>query len=336
MRNIRKEQFSGCLIGQALGDALGFPMEGYPPDECARYVKEILRADRVGEISRASFPFGQYTDDTQLAREFLQSYVEQKGFDPADYAKRIAAIFRENRIVGRGIATDQAARRLNQGVPWDKAGTPPPSAGNGTAMRAAPVGMLFYDDAEQLIQAAHDQGRITHTDPRCSAGSVAMAGAVALVLTSESIEVESFLRQLSEWSGRFDSTTAEGLLRLIDWLSLPPDKAIEFISPYGQDPQLRDGWEGISPFVTSSVLWSLYAFLKTPHDYWETVCTAIVVGGDVDTTAAMAGAISGAFLGIEAIPGELARKLTDQWNWGYEQLKELAEQSYRTKFGERE
>jgi len=79
------------------------------------------------------------------------------------------------------------------------------------------------------------------------------------------------------------------------------------------------------------VLWSLYAFLRTPEDYWATICTAIAVGGDVDTTAAMAGAISGAYLGLEAVPARLARRLTDQGTWGLTELVELAHEVYDLK-----
>jgi ADP-ribosylglycohydrolase len=64
--------------------------------------------------------------------------------------------------------------------------------------------------------------------------------------------------------------------------------------------------------------------LRTPEDYWETVCTAIVAGGDVDTTGAMAGAISGAHLGLERLPPELAHQLNDRGTWGFEELVELA------------
>jgi len=114
---INKEKFSGCLIGQCLGDALGFPVEGYPPNVCRQYVNGFLKTKRAGERGRAPFSFGQYTDDSQLARALLQSYVESKKFDPANYASRIAAIFRDGRIVGRGRATEEAATRLIQGVP---------------------------------------------------------------------------------------------------------------------------------------------------------------------------------------------------------------------------
>jgi ADP-ribosylglycohydrolase len=92
-----------------------------------------------------------------------------------------------------------------------------------------------------------------------------------------------------------------------------------------------DQWDGITPFVIPSVLWSIYSFLRTPADYRETIYTAIRVGGDVDTTAAMAGAISGAYLGVGAVPGELARRLTDRGSWGYEELMALASKCYEFK-----
>ncbi len=76
--------------------------------------------------------------------------------------------------------------------------------------------------------------------------------------------------------------------------------------------------------MTPSLLWSLYAFLRSPDDYWETICTAIGVGGDTDTMAAIAGAISGARLGVEALPTELLGRLNDRGEWGADALVELA------------
>src|SRR5690606_8424863 len=122
------------------------------------YVRDLLRAGRADEVGRPPFAFGQYTDDSQLARELLQSVVARGGFDPADYAARIAAIFAEGRIVGRGRATQDAARRLAQGVPWQEAGAPPPNAGNGSAMRAGPVGLLCAHDPAALVRVARTQG----------------------------------------------------------------------------------------------------------------------------------------------------------------------------------
>lgn len=328
-----RDQFAGSLIGQCLGDALGFVVEGCPPQACRAYVDDILRSGRAGEVGRPPFAFGQYSDDSQLARELIESYVDSAGFDPGDYARRVAAIFAEGRIVGRGRATEAAALRLAEGVPWERAGTPPPNAGNGSAMRAGPVGCMFWDDADALIQAARDQGRITHADPRCAAGAIAIAGAVALALRGGRIDAPHFIAQLADWSETADASFATELRGLASRLALAPDEAGPVIAKAGLQPGFSDRWEGISPFVTSSVLWSLYSFLSSPDDYWETVLTAIAVGGDVDTTAAMAGAISGAYLGLGAVPGELARRLNDQGRWTFDELVDLAHRSFDVQAG---
>lgn len=328
------ERFTGSVVGQCLGDALGFVVEGYPPETCAEYVNTFLRSDRTGETGRGRFAFGQYTDDSQLAREMLESFVECRRFDPASYARRVAAIFAENRIVGRGRATAAAAQRLAQGVPWQESGTPPPQAGNGSAMRAGPIGLFFFDDPERMVAAAHDQGRITHADPRSSAGAAAIAGAVALALQGRLKGTDAVVAQLVEWSAPLDLSFAKELGRLPGWLDLVPEAAGPEIARAGLQPGFSDRWQGISPFVTSSVLWSLYSVLHSPDDYWETICTAIAVGGDVDTTAAMAGAISGAALGLRAIPHGLAVRLTDQETWGYNDLVGLAERCHEIKAGQ--
>jgi ADP-ribosylglycohydrolase len=331
---VRDQQFSGCLVGQCLGDALRFVVEGCSPAVCRKYVSETLNAGQAAaEGSRASLAFGQYSDDSQLARELMQSFAARGRFDPEDYARRIAAIFSEGRIVGRGRSTQEAAERLARGIPWDEAGTPPPSAGNGSAMRAGPIGLFYFDDPEGMVRAAHDQGRITHRDPRCSAGAVAIAGAVALALRGEQIDASRFLTRLTGWAGQMDESVAYAIERLAGWVDLPAKEAAPLIASVGRTPDYVDGWQGISPFVTSSVLWSLYSFLRSPEDYWETVCTAIAVGGDVDTTAAMAGAISGAYLGLQAIPRRLAQYLTDQGTWGFAELIELAYECHQLKTG---
>jgi ADP-ribosylglycohydrolase len=326
-----KEQFSGCLIGQCLGDASGFPVEGYPPETCRQYVEEILKTDLAGKQGRGSFPFGQYTDDSQLARELLFSYSERRSFEPDNYARHIADIFLEERIVGRGRATEDAALRLINGVSWEAAGTPPPSAGNGSAMRAGPVGLIFFDNPPKMVRAAFDQGRITHQDNRCSAGAVAISGAVALALQRKAIDSRKFLSQISGWTSSIDLSVTDSIMQLVSWVSLPPEEAVHHISKAGLARDHSDPWQGISPFVTGSVLWSLYSFLRTPGDYWETICTAIAVGGDVDTTAAMAGAISGAYLGLQAIPSRLAQQLSDQGTWRYKELVDLANKCYDIK-----
>jgi len=331
IRIAAENQFTGCLVGQCVGDACGFIVEGAPPDACREYVDAVLRAGNLEGRQRGGFRFGQYSDDSQLARELLESYASCRHFDPADYAGRIAAIFKEERIVGHGRATLESAKRLMAGTHWEKSGAPPPSAGNGSAMRAAPIGLLFYDDPEGMIKAAHDQGRITHQDRRCSAGAIAIAGAVTLILRDEICETGRFSIQLSDWVRPFDAIFADALQQMPKWIELPPDKAVRLIARVGLSREYSDCWQGISPFVTGSVLWSLYAFLASPDDYLQSIETAIAVGGDVDTTAAMTGAISGARVGLEGIPESLSKHLTDRNTWSYHNLQDLARTCYSVK-----
>lgn len=319
-----EDRFAGCLVGQCVGDAVGFMVEGEPADVCGRYVDRLLVAGERYDGSRGGYTLGQYSDDSQLARELMASCVARGGFDPHDYARRIAAIFAEGRIVGGGWSTAQAAARLAEGVPWTQAGTPAPAAGNGSAMRAGPIGLLFHADPTSLAAAAWDQGRITHADPRCSAGAIAIAGAVALALDDGPIDARAFLAKLAEWAEPADAGVADALAALARALALTPDQAVGFVTEVA-DPDFRDIPSGISPFVTTSVLWSLYAFLSTPDDYTRVIHTAVAVGGDVDTTAAMAGAIAGARSGMCAVPPALAGLLNDRGGCRLDELVALAD-----------
>lgn len=315
---------TGCLLGQALGDALGFVVEARPPQAAGEYVEEYLLAGRAGELAHPQFAFGQYSDDTQLARELLVSFAEAGGWDPAAFARRLATFFSEGREVGAGPGTRAAAMRLLGGAHWSRSGTPAPYAGNGSAMRAAPLGLLFGADVGSMTKATVEQSRMTHLDPRCAAGALAVAGAVSLASTGSPVRNEEFLGTIAELTAPVEASFTEAIRRLLDWADLSPADAARCLHAQRLDPSYAGEWQGISAFVTPSVVWSLYAFLHTPDDYWTTVCTAIAVGGDTDTMAAIAGAISGARLGPGGLPASLVGALNDRGGWGRDSLTELA------------
>ncbi len=320
-----RDALAGCLLGQALGDALGFVVEAAPPDVAAAYVTGTLRAGRAGKRSRPGYSFGQYSDDTQLARELLCSIRDAGGWDPEVFARRIAALFGERRDVGAGQGTRAAAGRLLSGTPWRESGTPAPYAGNGSAMRAAPLGVMLRDHPEDMRRAAVEQSIITHRDSRCVAGSIAIAGAAALAARRRTIDPGGFLEQLAVWTGAEDRTMAVALRSVGGLLDLPPEGAARCLHESGLDAAYADRWQGISGFVIPSVVWSLYAFLRSPDDYWSTVCTAIAVGGDTDTMAAMAGAISGARVGVAGLPASLLESLHDRDTWRAAELTIMSE-----------
>jgi ADP-ribosylglycohydrolase len=107
--------------------------------------------------------------------------------------------------------------------------------------------------------------------------------------------------------------------------------AVQEIRCAGLPPGEAPFWPGITPFVVPTVLICLYAFLRTPADYRETVRFVIALGGDVDTTGAIAGALSGAFNGLDAVPAALAHAITDQGEYDYATLCALAEKLWRLK-----
>jgi ADP-ribosylglycohydrolase len=193
-------------------------------------------------------------------------------------------------------------------------------------MRAAPVGLCFPNSPQRLCQVAHEQSFITHKDQRCSAGSIAIAGAAALALLDRVEPVSVFCVTLANWMRPYHDEFANLVSQLPDWIKLPPDEAVEAIAPAGRQPDFEEVWPGISPFVIPSVLWSLYSFLRHPDSYSDAVATALAAGGDVDTTAAMTGAVSGAYLGASALPQHLIRSINDLGGWGHDELVRLTDE----------
>lgn len=187
-------------------------------------------------------------------------------------------------------------------------------------MRAAPVGLFFPRDAARVVEAACQQGELTHRDPRATAGAVCIAFATHMLLLPEPLETNLFLARLFAVTRRLSAEFAAALLRLPGWLEVEPSAAAEQIAREGQSLGRSDGWWGISPFVTPSVLWSLYSFLRSPDDYWTAIETAIAAGGDVDTTAAMTGALAGCRVGLSRLPLDLCRRVNDQGRWGFDEL----------------
>jgi ADP-ribosylglycohydrolase len=315
---------TGCLLGQALGDALGFVVEARPFEVAHRYVDDYLRAGRAGDLAHPDFAFGQYSDDTQLARELLLSVLDAGAWSPEAFARRLSALFERGEDVGAGPGTRAAAARLGAGTHWSLAGTPAPYPGNGSAMRVGPLGLAFADTRAR-VTAAVEQSLVTHLDPRCAAGAVAVAQAVALAARGGPLDATDFLLEVAALAGEQDHSVGSAIRGLAAWSHLSPAEAARWLHAEGLDPAYADEWQGISAFVIPSVVWSLYSFLRDPEDYWSAVCTAIGAGGDTDTMAAITGAIAGARLGPSALPEDLIGQLNDRGRWRAAQLTELAE-----------
>ena len=318
------DRLAGSLLGLALGDALGFVVEAAPAEVAFAYARDELGGPGMGKRAHRDFPFGQYSDDTQLARALLLGVRDAGRWDPFAFAARVVELFASGRAVGAGPGSRGAAERLSAGVRWQESGAPPPYAGNGGAMRVAPLGGLLAHDLSALAEAAAAQCRVTHGDPRCAGGAVAVAAAAALAGRPGALDRAGLVRQLSSMVAAVDGEMA-GVVRAVEaWLELSPPEARECLQQAGLDPGEGAPWRGISTHVAPSVAWSLYAALRTPDDYWTAVRTAIEAGGDTDSMAAMAGGIVGARVGRAGLPDALLPKLTDRGEWPADALEALA------------
>jgi ADP-ribosylglycohydrolase len=322
---------AGSLVAQALGDALGFPVEGCPPEVCELHASEVFASDDPPRHGRGPFDFGQYTDDTQLARELAMSLGATRPFAPEDFSARVATLFADETIVGRGRATEAAARRLIAGIPWDRAGEPPPSAGNGAAMRAGPVGFLSVSQ-DHMIRIADDSARVTHLDMRSRAAAVLVALVVGdAIRGGPAACTPAWFEGLARAVEGQDPLLASGVREMPDWLGGDPTAVCDEITRWSAPPlgsaHQFERWHGISPFATPSVLYALFAYARAPADPEEVLRVAVAVGGDVDTVAAMAGAMVGAAVGLGGLGPRLSRwaeLLNDQGDFGFEDLVAIA------------
>lgn len=312
----KADVFRGCLLGCAVGDAVGAPVEKKDRAQVRSYVLQYVQPRSFEEAPPSTFerfPFGHYTDDTQFMRELMLSLASTSAvFDGEDYARRLQDLYKNDHIAGVGGSTRKALKRLSAGVPWRESGVE--SAGNGSAMRVAPLG-LVYDSVEEILAAARLQSILTHTsvEAQISAAAVSLAAFYAsgwivdvdISRVGFGLKVAEALEPLSPVLARYLRKVSGYVREDLDDTNLI---CLSFLQKEVQD---KTNWPGISPYCVSSVLWAFYSFLKTPHSYWDTIQTALWPGGDVDTTAAMAGALSGIHNGTSQLPQEVLELLTD-------------------------
>ncbi|MCC6621575.1 MAG: ADP-ribosylglycohydrolase family protein [Deltaproteobacteria bacterium] len=298
---VSRDQAQGSLIGMALGNSLGFLVSGEPPKYCADFARHALTDTEPPWLEKDDFAFGQYVIDVQLARELGLSLVEAHGFDPTLFAARLAELFRSGGAIAAGKATTRAAKRLVSGMVWAQAGEPAPAAGNGAAVRAVPIGLSFKD-ARKRTGAAEMQASVTHHDERAQAAAVLVAESVFIAATQRNTPRQAVLEHFAAVIDTSDTRLSNGLRTLERALALPPEKAAVHLSAAGF--VAGDGFPQtttISPFSTPSILFGLYAFLRSPDEPAEVLEAALSGGGDTASIGAFAGALLGARLGLSGL-----------------------------------
>jgi ADP-ribosyl-[dinitrogen reductase] hydrolase len=172
--------------------------------------------------------------------------------------------------------------------------------GSSGAMRAAPLGIFFRDNLDQLISKTVECCRITHTNNSAMAGALANAVSVAYALTHETFDQSAYLKQLCEIIDEFDKDLANRLQQIPAMLNEEEDVAIGTL--------LKNSTITGSP-ISDITMTAIYAFLKYPNDFEKSVLFCVNAGWDTDTMAAINGNIAGAFNGLNRIPTRWVERL---------------------------
>lgn len=300
-------RFVGCLLGLAIGDAYGFPAEfrrraqildSFGPEGLSGFVAlHDPRWPARPLIMGRAHPPGTYSDDTQMTIAVAKALVAAS-HEPLDVLMEtmgrefVAWSHAPDNDRAPGNACMTGCQALARGAPWRVAGVRD-SKGCGSAMRVAPIGLRYANDRMRLLEVARASSLLTHGHDAAVEGAAAAALLVALALEGRDAAAmyEAIMDECAPRSRDF----ATCLSKVPALLDAPPEVALSSAG-------LGESW--VAEEAVASALW---CFWRTPRDFEATVRVASNTDGDSDSIACIAGSISGAFNGVDAIPSTLAR-----------------------------
>ena len=276
----------GCVVGAAVGDALGMPLEFGPPRPSDRLVREM----QPGRL-----PAGTFTDDTEMALALAESLLAHFPLNPEDLAQRFVTWYRAGPD-DVGNHTSAVLSRIAGGEEWEQAVEAvqrlrPDSAGNGSLMRCWPVALAHWDDLNQLLTDSRLQSRVTHPHPECVAGSAFVNAAIYHLLREASPE--------------------EAVTRALEVVEMPEElRAVIEAAPGRRREELKNsGWVR---HTLESAVWGLLA----TDSFEDAVVQVVNLGNDADTAGAVVGALAGAAYGLEAILAPWRDAVQGEWPLG--------------------
>jgi ADP-ribosyl-[dinitrogen reductase] hydrolase len=276
-----QQRVLGTILGGAIGDGWGGRYEGSVPRGPVALPDELV-----------------VSDDTQLTLATCEAVVESASVDPARIAARFTAWFRAGRLRGLGASTLKALRDLDAGAHWALSGaTGERSAGNGAAMRVAPLAFLVDPADQAQRRILRDVCRVTHHHDEAYVGALAVVLAVRLASTPG----YTFANLLTDVAPLLPDSRVRD--RIARYATFAAD-----VSPF----RVADCW-GSSGFVADSVPLALFAARDIQRrSFSDVVRAAIEAGGDTDTVASMTGQIAGAAVGAAGLPEGLMSRLRDR------------------------
>ena len=284
----------GSLLGLAVGDALGAPVE-FALSGTFEPVVDMRGGGRL------KLPPGYWTDDTSMALCLADSLIGSRGFNARDQMDRYVRWFQNghNSAIGRAFGVGKTVIKsltsyMRTGAPL-AGSTHPHSAGNGSLMRLAPIPIFFHNDPATAAHMAGESSRTTHALPIC----VDACRYFALLI----------------WGALHGASKNELLDKPFDagtgfWKSNPLHPEIHAVASGSflhKEPPAISG----SGFVVRSLEAALWAFSRA-GTFAEGALLAVNLGEDADTTGAIYGQLAGAFWGTDGIPMSWLTRLHDR------------------------
>ncbi|MCK5486321.1 MAG: ADP-ribosylglycohydrolase family protein [Desulfobacterales bacterium] len=285
------KRYRGSLLGLAVGDALGAPLESKPPGT----FKPVENMTSGGIFNLDA---GQWTDDTALALCLAESLIETKRFDPFDQMQRYLKWYREGylsstgKCFGIGSNTLQSLQRFERtGDPLSIA-TTQKSITNGSLMRLAPVPLAFCNDPVMAIERSGDSSKTTHS-AQVAVDSCRYMGALIIGALNSVPKKELLSKRYCPVEDYWNEHP----------LSPPVDEVAKGSFKLKEPPQIIG-----AQYVVRSLEAALWAFYKT-NSFKEGCLLAVNLGADADTTGAIYGQLAGAYYGEQEIPDPWLVKL---------------------------
>jgi ADP-ribosyl-[dinitrogen reductase] hydrolase len=285
-------RFRGSLLGFAVGDALGAPVEfeprgSFPP----------ITGFRNGG------PFnlnpGDWTDDTSLALCLAESLVERHGFDPRDQAERYVRWWKEGHLSCTGNCFDignttkaSLQRYMDTSNPYSGP-TDPGTGSNGSLMRLAPVPLFYHTHPREAVEYSGLSSKTTH-GALAAIDSCRYLGAL-IIGVLKGIKREALL------TGRYEP--AAGI-----WSKTPLTSEVDAVTggsfKRSEPPVIKA--QGTAVKTLEAALW---AFSKS-SSFEEGCLLAVNLGDDSDTVGAVYGQLAGTYYGVESIPTRWRNELS--------------------------
>lgn len=284
--SLDRDRFLGALIGLAIGDALGAPLEFAPRDA-------LPAVTGMQSGGRFHLEAGQWTDDTSMALCIASSLIETKTFDLRDQLTRFVRWRDEGYLTSTGKCFgigQQTFWALND---FDQSGTVARSqsrrwrSGNGSLMRVAPVAMVFADDPDMATSASGASSLTTHPLIECQEACSAYAALIAEAILGW--DRQEIIADAQRRASRIRTPAVQDVLAG-KYLGASRDE----ISSSG--------------YVVDTMEAALWAFTQT-RDFEAGALLAVNLGHDADTVGAVYGQLAGAHYGLSGIPDEWRNQL---------------------------